>query len=348
MKAYLLLVVFILFASSLFAETYTSQDAPVSFRLLKRDPSPLPKDYKPILRRHSPKTRAAINYFEITYLGAGDTDRYGETCSEFPQEAQNAFERAAEIWSGFITTSVPITIEACWADLSAYGSILGYSSSPMKSGFLNAPMANTYYNRSLANAFAGEDLDPEGYDSYITYNNNVDFYYGLDGNTPWNESDLLTVVLHEMGHSLNFSGLADYNSGTGDLSYVSIFDRFTEDSSATPLVDYPSPSTSLGDALISNSVWFNGTHANAANGGSRVKLYAPSTWSSGSSYSHLDYNTYNNTENGLMVYRLTDGEAIHDPGDVTLGILEDMGWEIRSTPSTQHHLNPSIIMYLLH
>jgi hypothetical protein len=58
-------------------------------------------------------------------------------------------------------------------------------------------------------------------------------------------------------------------------------------------------------------------------------MYAPSTWAPGSSYSHLDYSTFNNTANQLMVYAFSAGEAAHDPGPVTKGLLKDLGWRQR-------------------
>ena len=69
----------------------------------------------------------------------------------------------------------------------------------------------------------------------------------------------------------------------------------------------------------------------AANGNQRVKMYGPSTWWSGSSYSHLDYATFNNTPNQLMVYAISPGESVHDPGAVTTGLLEDLGWAVGTT-----------------
>ena len=65
-----------------------------------------------------------------------------------------------------------------------------------------------------------------------------------------------------------------------------------------------------------------------ANGGNRVKMYAPSTWSEGSSYSHLDYDTFKTTENNMMVYAISYGTANHNPGPVTKGLLKDLGWNL--------------------
>ena len=114
--------------------------------------------------------------------------------------------------------------------------------------------------------------------------------------------------------------------GTGDPN---IYDVFVRDGSGNSLINtavYPNYSAALGSALTSNNLWFHGAKAMAANGGARVRIYAPSTWAGGSSYAHLDYNTFNNTQNQLMVYAISNGESIHDPGPVTKGLLGDLGW----------------------
>jgi len=176
---------------------------------------------------------------------------------------------------------------------------------------------------------------------HITYNSLFDWYYGTDGNTPSNQYDLMTVVLHEICHGLNFSGTMRYSSGSGNwgggTGYPNIYDYFMRDGSGTQLIDtssYTNGSAALGSALTSNDIWFHGSQAMVANGNQRVKMYAPSTWSSGSSYSHLDFDTFNNTANQLMVYAVSKGESVHDPGAVTKGLLEDLGWTVGTTSNS--------------
>lgn len=50
----------------------------------------------------------------------------------------------------------------------------------------------------------------------------------------------------------------------------------------------PNNSTTLAKALTSNNVYFDSAKVRAANGAKSAKLYAPSIWRQGSSYSHLD------------------------------------------------------------
>ena len=332
------------------AKIKSSSTMPMSeLRVLIEDPSPLPENYRPpkpnrlLVKGALIKTTATT--FSIDYIAAGGQDLWGEACYEFPEEAKVNFEAAAAIWANNIDTDVPVTIQACWANFA--GNTLGYSGGYVQANFSNAPVANTYYKPALANSFAGSDLSAN-YDMYITYNGAYTWYYGTDGNTPADKMDLLSVVLHEVGHGLNFSGGMSYDSGTGLGSYSNypnIYDRMIIDGSGDALLDLPNNSTEMGDALISDNLFFSGVNANAANGNNPVKIYAPTTWVGGSSFSHLDYNTFNNTDNQLMVYAISKGEAVHNPGDVTLGMFQDMGWKVASEPTPS--VNPAVIMYLL-
>jgi hypothetical protein len=273
--------------------------------------------------------------FSITFISAGGTDKWGEPCLAFPAQAQTAFNYAASIWASELNSSVPITIRACWANLGS-SSILGYSGgNPLHRDFAGAPVASTWYFGSLANAIYGSDLNTTDPDMHITYNTNFSWYYGTDGNPPAGTYDLVTVAAHEIAHGLNFAGSASVSGTTGSYGisgFPVIFDRFMRDGSGTLLTDYTNPSAALKTLLTSNNLWFHGANAMAANGGSRVKMYAPSTWVSGSSYSHLDYSTFVGTINSMMVYSISSGSSNHNPGPVTLGLFQDLGWPATPAP----------------
>ena len=281
---------------------------------------------------------AAVNAaFSITYRAAGEIDYPGwnAVCQTFPEAAKTAFNAAAAIWTSTIQSSVPIRISACWSNLGS-SSILGYSGGePLRRDFSGAPKANTWYAGSLADSLNGSDLDPTVYDDYITYNSNFSWYYGTDGLPTSGTYDLVTVAAHEIAHGLNFSGSAD-GSGVqgfyGISGYPEIYDTFIEDGGGTKLTAYTNPSASLTSLLTSGNLWFNGTNANAANGGSRVRIYAPGSWSSGSSYAHLDYSTFAGSANSLMVYAVASGASQHNAGPVIKGILKDLGWTLTGTP----------------
>ena len=174
------------------------------------DPNPAMQGIKiplaPELKKALSDPAAASATFSFTFVAAGGTDFQGQVCTTFPENAKTAFNAAADIWASTIQSSVPITIQACWASL-ADPKILGYSGdAPLDYDFSGAPLANTIYKGALANALHGSDLDPTKFDMKITYNSNFTWYYGTDGNPPAGQYDLVMVATHEIAHGLNFSG----------------------------------------------------------------------------------------------------------------------------------------------
>jgi uncharacterized repeat protein (TIGR01451 family) len=297
--------------------------------VLYRDPNPPALLRVPPPRAFSTSSAQGAT-LHITYLPAGETV-YAYTCAAWPSEAKTAFSYAASIWESLLTSSVTIEVDACWTELG--DTVLGSSSSNL----VYDSSTSTYYQESLANALSGTNTDPTDADMTIVYNSRFTWYYGTDGSVPDGQMDFASVVLHEIGHGLGFGGsmIVDQSAngywGWGQVSDPAIYDRFTETGSGTPLLSLGNGTSTLGAALTGGNIFFDGTHAAQANGGLPPELYAPTTWKQGSSYSHLDYETFNDTENELMVWAIADGESIHNPGPVTQGLLEDLGWTIAGT-----------------
>jgi hypothetical protein len=287
--------------------------------------------------------------FNIIFLPAGAQDRTGNaTCQTFPNEARTAFQWAANnIWGQTIVSSVPIEIEACWANLDA--STLGYSGALSVVWSSSFPNPSAWYQSSLANALRGYDLSATTPDMFITYNSVIPWHYGTDGVPQTGKFDFVTAVAHEIAHGLQFSGTAWVLGGNGNLSTrIQIYDYFMEDSLGRLITDtthYPNDSAALGTVLTSDNLFWGGANAKTANNNQRVKMYAPSPWVLGSSYAHLDYDTFAGTSNSLMVYAASDNYVQHNPGHVTACILKDVGWTINEScipiPTAFNKLSPS-------
>jgi hypothetical protein len=306
--------------------------------------------FRPVVLRHDPTpsthrvapppqfTRGELQAAQtatinVNFMAAGTTAPLGETCLTWPTDAQTAFNYAVDIWETLIVSSVPIEIDACWTEFSD-PNILGYGGAQGAwANFTNAPRANTWYPNALANSLAGADLDAGTKDIVGAYGSTFSWYFGMDGNTPGNQVDFVSVVLHEIAHGLGFSGSMSVSSGQGSWGSSRMpdsYDHFTENGSGQQLINtgiFPNPSAALAAQLTGEDIFFDGPNAVAANGGSRPELYAPSPWDQGSSYAHLD-ESFNGTENALMTWSLSDGESEHSPGPVALGILEDVGWTL--------------------
>jgi len=279
-------------------------------------------DANTYLRPRSDHARkAATAVFDVEYEG-------------FTPEAEAAFQYAVNIWSSLISSPVVIKVKATWEELGP--GVLGSAGSPfVYQSFENAPKPLTWYHSALADALAGEDvgIGPDITASFSSVFEN--WYLGTDGDTPPGQFDLVTVVMHELGHGLGFSGSGTVTpfTGTGAWGmdgYPMIYDDFVEDLAGGEITDtdvFPNPSTELADVFTSNQLYWGGGRAVSVNDDERPLLYAPFVFNQGSSYSHLDEDEYPPGDpNVLMTPFIGTAEAIHDPGPITLCMFQDIGW----------------------
>jgi hypothetical protein len=199
--------------------------------------------------------------------------------------------------------------------------------------FSGAPVSNTWYNGALANHLQGSDLNAANEEISAQFNSDVDdatvfggidWYYGTDG-FPGSDFDFVSVVLHEVGHGLNFIDLMGTDGSWS--SYPGIYDRMLEIGDGTDLTAMTQ--TARASAVISDDLWWNGPGGLAGNGGSiRPKMYAPTTYKAGSSVSHLDETVHGDE---LMSPYATSTE--HSPSAIEQGMLDDMGWTVPSSPT---------------
>ncbi|MCA1808294.1 MAG: hypothetical protein LC725_02355 [Lentisphaerae bacterium] len=291
--------------------------------------------------------RARTSNINIRYLEAGEINIFNDVCVGWPEDAKAAFSYAAQIWASLIEVPVPITINACWANMSP-ANILGHGGASLFfRDFQGASIASTFYPVALANAMAGVDLYPGEDEIVIAYNALQPWYLGTDGNCPLGRYDFVSVILHEICHGLGFLGSWDYDNGVGGWglgAYPIVYDRFIVNGPGQYLLNtdlFFNPSQALGSQLTGGNIYFSGQHAAAANGGVAPSIYAPATWSGGSSLSHLG-EEFRGTINSLMVFSFADGYSIHDPGPITMGLLQDIGWSTTTTPVPMMGINGSV------
>ena len=243
-----------------------------------------------------------------------------------PSLARPAVQAAVDIWSENFASTVPVNVNVKWGSSSSYGVLASASAKNNFSNFNGAPDKTLYYASALANALAGRDLDPNSPEVEISITSNAPWYYGTDGNCPARSFDLVSVILHEMGHGLGFvsGNYYDAFSGFGRVDQPTPFDAYAQLPDGRRLADMPSPSLEAGKAMTSDLVW-SGENAVKANNGIKPKLYTPSTYEPGSSISHLDEATFSQSvDNAVMTPNLDSGEVFHLPGPLVLAMFEDM------------------------
>ncbi len=281
--------------------------------------------------RHTPGRATPTSTFHVNW---NPSNCNGAT-AEWTPDAIAAFEYAVGIWETLIVSDVPITVDACWAILGS--NVLGAASSTnIGRNYPEMPLQNTWYPIALLNSFVGSDKNGETAEVMANFNSEFsNWYFGTDGNPRFNQYDFVSVVLHEIGHGLGFAGSMAVSTEIGLFGYGNsgqydpvVYDVFSENGSGDQLIHaFGNGSAELREQLVSGNLYFGGTHVLEANGGTPAKIYSPRNWSQGSSFSHLD-TSFDNTGHALMTHSIANGEAIHDPGHITLALLKDLGWEI--------------------
>lgn len=256
------------------------------------------------------------------------------------------FQYAASVWESIINSNVEILVEAQFDPLtcSSTSAILGSAgATTVIRDFANAPVANTWYAVALANSLAGSDLSTSP-DIVATFNsaidnndsclNNTNWYYGIDGNTPSNGIDLLTVVMHEIGHGLGFQTFVNISTGAKlgrpgrndaymlnleDHSLGQTWDQMTNNERAASAADAPDLHW-IGDSVTEKV----GNYTAGTNQG-HIQQYAPDPVQLGSSVSHFDAAL---SPNELMEPFITQPKQ--GPG-LASELFSDIGWNIFDT-----------------
>ncbi|MFK7981373.1 MAG: hypothetical protein AB8G86_15415, partial [Saprospiraceae bacterium] len=248
-----------------------------------------------------------------------------------PQAAKDAFERATGILSNLFSSTVPITVSVGTVDTVGGNTLAAAGAGGFRKNFKNAPIPNTDYPLPLAEKLAGEDLSSpsETADIVVTYNSTRNWNYTSTSVTG-SQFDFVTVILHEILHGMGFASSAFQNIAgdyltSGTRSLPSAYTNALENRAAENIVlNYEDQSTDLGIQLRSNGLFIN--TPSFTNATELPKIYAPGVYQPGSSISHLDEATYRNTPHSLMKPSIAPGAIVHDPGDIALNILYDIGW----------------------
>jgi len=270
--------------------------------------------------------RAATSSIEVTYV-------------DFPDLAQKAFEQAVSIWEGILISKTPIRIKATWENIS--GSTLAYSrATRVFRNVDNVAYRDVWYVGPLAEAIAGKDLNDGDIDMNVNMNSNINWSFSTNGTIFTGRYDLITVVLHEIAHGLGFSSsmkLINNNSEGewGQSGFPYIYDLFLQngaDVTLTNTSNFLNPSGALQNQLISEDVYFQVSNTKYAN--NLPKIFSPNPFKTGGSISHLDESAYpSGSVHSLMSPAIRSAEAVHDPGELILSMMNQIGWPVNNLES---------------
>lgn len=203
------------------------------------------------------------------------------------QQRLNVFTRAAGTWGATLDSSVEIFIQASFDPLTctATSAVLGSAGAiqvVLDGGGGGIPPfpgleANTLYGTALANKRLGFDAIPgpngtSADDIRARFNSNIglpgcltglNWYYGFDNNHGIN-IDLLTVLLHEFAHGLNFQSFANVSTGALLAGFDDVFEKRILDLSSGKTWPTMTNAERKASAINPRKVVFNGANVTAA------------------------------------------------------------------------------------
>ncbi len=254
--------------------------------------------------------------------------------SSVPSNVRSVVAAAAAQWDASLGMNQPVNVSVHWDCLGNPG-LLAYAGP--ETSFSGAGLGETWYPVALANQLAGTDLNGSSPEVIVAINAELgasgngctyatDSWYISTNTSVGSRIDLYSVVLHELAHGLGFLGSAYVRPGesspvvgdpdaSGARSYYH-YDRLVE-AGTTSLVALPDPDAQL----TSNNLFIT------LGGGHRQRIFAPSTFRTGSSFSHFDDSAVGGPGE-LMSPALSHG-AVHRVIDApVLGVLAQQGWTV--------------------
>ena len=149
------------------------------------------------------------------------------------QQRLNAFNEATRIWGKLIDSTVPIVIAAEFGPLEcdSFRITLGQASAAGYEVDRPGLPPGILYPEPLADRLAGQDLNPGAEDIDAMFNGALkscsmglqDWYYGFDAKPSRDDIDLISVLLHELGHGLGFASIVDDTNGQLGGGFVDTF-----------------------------------------------------------------------------------------------------------------------------
>ncbi len=192
----------------------------------------------------------------------------GNTGVTLGEQRLIAFQFAADRWGAMLDSNVTIYVLAAFDPLGA--NVLGqagtasvFSDFTGAPGFPGSQFAATWYHGALADKRSGVDLDPGGADIVAQFSSQANWYLGLDANHGA-QTDLVAVVMHELGHGLGFANFVSETTGANFAGQTDIYSQYTLDSTNGVVVSAMASDTERSTSLakVDKVVW-SGQRVNA-------------------------------------------------------------------------------------
>ncbi|MGD0517021.1 MAG: hypothetical protein ABSA26_05745, partial [Thermoguttaceae bacterium] len=267
-------------------------------------------------------TVRTVGAYTITLYNSGEGDSAGNGTQNWTNQQIEDVVASVATWSSRITdtTGRQIEFHLLWNSLG--NTILGQTSNQTSGNG-----TTTWSNTERVWREHEDYTSSTSYDARMSLNTTMSWNTGT-GTPGSSQYDLRSVVTHELGHTLGFYSTYDSSTDTFSSSGLSEWDKLLVDSSGNKPVA-GGTGTPGNFNQVDAPVYFTGSKAEAAYGG-EVPVYAPTTYSSGSSLSHLDETLL---PDDLMSPSMSAGVTRRSPSTLDWAILKDLGWSVTDVQS---------------
>jgi PA domain len=170
------------------------------------------------------------------------------------------FEHAAGIWESVLNPTVDIVVNAQFNPLGV-GVLGSAGTTAIFTDFPGAEYPGMWYFASLAKHLSGTDLNPLTFDINAQFSSQTAWYHGTDNNEG-TLTDLLPVVLHELGHGLGFANLVNEATGTLNGGLPDIYSQYTLDVDTNKIWNEMTNAERATSAVNTRKVSWNGVNVN--------------------------------------------------------------------------------------
>jgi autotransporter-associated beta strand protein len=271
----------------------------------------------------------SFTYGDFTAGPGGQSNNYGFADPVDGVARRETVTAAAAYLSNFILDGRG-TISFNWGPSQSVGNTSTLASAATNVSLPQSPalVVGDVFRQAMGNIPAGAE---SGF-GLVNFNLGTGaswFASGSGSGTPGGtQYDLRSVIQHELTHALGFASAFDETGGSqnGSGTY-NRFDKYLYKSATGTDRLLNASDTAFNGApadLANNSVYWGGEFAVAANGGQRVRMYAPNPFVSERSLSHLDESGA--TAAMMMSPFINPGETTRNYAGVEIGMLLDLGW----------------------
>lgn len=293
------------------------------------------------------KTKSGLS--EVTFYDATDNGKtkYNYDMQNWPEEGKQAIMEAMVITENTLQLKSTMHVAFIWTpDLNKLRCLaVSHNSYVSPRGFserlseLGINLDYSYkYPAELVHQLAGNPV----YNTInitVVFNSLKDWCYSSSEQPASYQQDIITVALHELSHGFGIS--SSFCNSNEKTPYI--FDKYVSDESGDYIgrgALYLETKANAESKLAGTNLYYTGTFGKRANDGQPIRLHTPSVLS-GASICHF-HRMYEDDEDGRLLISGTNyGVSTRFFGDLTLGILQDLGWKVNTNTRSDSGMEQS-------